>query len=240
MVDQPTSAVGVFHWGFRIVGGQVSDQSCGDRNILTEHALEQRHPRFLPRPASREMQGQLAGGVGDPCGNRNHLVSDGAGVRFQQSQVTGQCRCSTGEIECRDSADAPCSVGARMCWRHVCEGGVLQIRVHLLDDCMPAMSLVGGHSVELARVCGGEKRVEPPHVEQSTLSLVHFRSQVQDASDDQPAVNVVGFLLRVGCGEREFRRLRRPRSTAAFLRRRWHGCIRSVSRHRRRWRRSRI
>lgn len=86
MVDQPTLAVGVFHWGFRIVGGQMSDQSGGDRHIPTDHALEQRHPRFLPRPASREMQRQLAGGVGDPCGNRNYLVSDGAGGRFNSDR----------------------------------------------------------------------------------------------------------------------------------------------------------
>lgn len=76
--------------------------------------------------------------------------------------------------------------------------------MHLLDDRMPAVDPVGGNGVKVCGVGGGEKCVEPPHVEQLALSLVFLRSQVRDTADDQPAGDVVGFLLRGERGERKF------------------------------------
>lgn len=114
MVDRPTSAVGVFHWVFHIAGGQESDRSGGDRHVSVEHVLEQCHPRIFPWSSRREVQRQLAGGVGDPCGNRNYFVTYGAGGRFHQRRVTGQSRCGAGEIERHHRADEPGSVRAKM------------------------------------------------------------------------------------------------------------------------------
>ena len=50
IVDRPTSRVGLFHWPFRVEGGQLSRALGDDRLISTEHAVEQGVPRGFPRP----------------------------------------------------------------------------------------------------------------------------------------------------------------------------------------------
>ena len=82
------------------------------------------------------------------------------------------------------------------------EGGVLQVRVHLLDDSVLAVGFVGGDGGEVVGVGGGEEGVEPPDVEQGALALLSSRSQVRDAPHDQPARNLMGFLLGGERGER--------------------------------------
>ena len=92
MVDRPTSAVGVFDWAFHIVGEQESDCQAVigifRRNMLSNNVV---HGSSHGQPI--EMKRHFSGGVGDPCGHRNHLVSDGARGCFHQCRVTGQCRC---------------------------------------------------------------------------------------------------------------------------------------------------
>jgi hypothetical protein len=50
------------------------------------------------------------------------------------------------------------------------QGGVLQVGVDLLDDCVTAVGLVRRDGVEQVGVGGGEERVEPPEVEQGVLA----------------------------------------------------------------------
>ena len=84
------------------------------------------------------------------------------------------------------------------------ECGVLQVRVHSLDNRVTVVGLVRGNGVEGCCVDGGEKCVEPPHVEQLALTLIFLRSYVRDTADDQTPGDVVGLLLRGELGERNF------------------------------------
>ena len=51
------------------------------------------------------------------------------------------------------------------------ECGVLQVRVHLLDDGVLMANFVGAEGIDLVGVGGGEVRVEPPDVAQRALAL---------------------------------------------------------------------
>src|SRR5437899_2802317 len=84
------------------------------------------------------------------------------------------------------------------------QGGVLQVRVDLLDDRVVAVGLVGGHGVGEVGVGGGEERVEAPQVEQGVLTRVGCRVQFGDTAHDQASGHVVGLLLGGEGGEGDF------------------------------------
>ncbi|RZL73325.1 MAG: pentapeptide repeat-containing protein [Rhodococcus sp. (in: high G+C Gram-positive bacteria)] len=50
VVDRPTTRVGLFHWVFRVVDGQVSRALDDDRLSATEGRVEQVVPGCFPRP----------------------------------------------------------------------------------------------------------------------------------------------------------------------------------------------
>jgi hypothetical protein len=68
VVVHPISGIGLFHWVFRVVGGWRIGWLVADRPVSAEHALEQRHPRLLPRPPGGQVHDDFSGGVGAPGG----------------------------------------------------------------------------------------------------------------------------------------------------------------------------
>ncbi len=72
----------------------------------------------------------------------------------------------------------------------------------LLDDRVLTVQVVGGDSIEVVGVGGGEERMEPPDIEQRALTLVFLRSQVGDTPHDRPPGDLMGLLLGGERGER--------------------------------------
>jgi hypothetical protein len=148
------------------------------------------------------------------------LVSFGSPVRRPAARV---------RLKAITRADQPRGVRRKRVRREMGDCGVLQVRVHLLDDGVLAVGFVGGDGTDLVGVGGGEERVEPPDVEQRALTLVLGRSQVGDTPHHHPTGNLVGLLLG---GERGELRSRRPppaRSRCRCPRRRRRRGTRSAS-----------
>src|SRR6478752_2811528 len=79
------------------------------------------------------------------------------------------------------------------------QGGVFEVGVHLLDDRVAAVGLVGADGVQVG---GGEKRVEAPHVKQGGLPVAAGLVEVGDAAHHQAARDLLGGLSGAERGER--------------------------------------
>lgn len=72
-------------------------------------------------------------------------------VRLDQLGIAGEGASGPGEIERHHYADEPGGVCGEPAPGEMREGGVVEIRVHLLDDRMMTVECVGGDGAEIVR-----------------------------------------------------------------------------------------
>ena len=192
----PDLAVGVFHVGssgraLLGLGGQVLAVAGGSATRLNSrvHASCQGHASGRCRVIRRAEEATRAGTVT----SLRRIVA----VVDLASAGAGHGGGGAGEVERDDGQHEPGRVRGELPGWQVRQGRVLQVGVDLFDDRVPAVGLVGGDGVQLLGGDGGEEGVEAPHVEQGALPvrLLALGVEVGDAAHDEPARDLVGWLL---------------------------------------------
>ena len=144
-----------------------------------------------------QVQGDAAGGGGDPGGGVHEGAANGRGDGFAQGWA-GEGAGGTGEVEGDAGQNEPGGVGGEDARGHVRQRGRFHVCVHVFDHRMLAVGFI---RVDGALGAGGEERVEPEQVEQGALTGGDGFVQFRDAAHDQPPENLLAFLLRPERGE---------------------------------------
>lgn len=158
----------------------------------------------FPCPVLGQVQHQPPGPMRHPGRNRDDLTPDrrggGPGHR-PRSNDPGRA----GEVERHDRQHQP---RGEHTGRHMRQRTVLQIRVDLFNDRVPAVSFIRSHSIQQCGVGGGEHRMETVQIKQARLVHV-LLVQLWYPADHLTSGNLIGLRLRRKRNEGDFRAFRR-------------------------------
>ncbi len=148
-------------------------------------------PCVLPGPSPRQVQGEAAGGAGDPGGDMDQVGAQGGGGGLGMED-RGQGARGPQQVVGHGPQDQPRGVRVELPRGQVGQGAGLAVGNDLLDDCVVAVLPLGLEGLERAV---GEERVVAPDRKQLALFADGGRSgQVTDPAHDEPGGDVLGLL----------------------------------------------